>query len=49
MKKGMKLGVNLMNKNVVKKMKNEVIDQEVQIEVIVTDDLGTVVLIYFVN
>lgn len=48
MKKDTKLGVNLMNKNVIKEMIKEVIDQEVLIGVIVTDDLGKKCETYFV-
>jgi len=40
MKKDMKLGVNLMSKNVLKEMIKEVTDLEVKTEVIVIGDLG---------
>lgn len=42
MKKDMRLGVNLMSKNVLKEKKGKVTDQEVEIEVIVTVDLGKI-------
>lgn len=45
MKKDMKLGVNLMNKSVIKEMIKEVIGLEVEIEMNVTDDLGKILLL----
>lgn len=42
MKIDTRLGVNLMNKNVLKEKKEKVTDQEVEIEVIVIDDRGKI-------
>lgn len=43
MKIDMRLGVNLMNKNVLKEKKEKVTDQGVEIEVIVIDDRGKII------
>jgi len=46
MKKDMKLGVNLMNKNVINEMIKKVTGLEVEIEMNVTDGLGNFFLYY---